>query len=428
MAESNEARPMTADIEDDRRVVVISSDCHAGGSILDYKPYLESKWHAAFDEWAKAFYDPWAEVEKDLGTQNVGVASLNDPVNWDNPARQKGLESDGVVAEVVFPNTVPPFFPTGVISVGPPQTREEYEHRWAGLRAHNRWLKDFCDVLPGRRAGVAQLLLNNVEDAVKEVEWIKEAGLKGGVLLPGDHTTGQTVALYYPKYDPIWEVCAELDVPVHRHSSFSGDMSSEDNSAAAAAVTVMESPFYWHRGLAHLIFSGVFERFPKLKYILTEQGAGWVPAHLAQLDAFYKGAKEPGTIRNKFAGDAVAALPKLPSEYFAEHCYLGASAMMPAECERRYDIGVDRIMWGTDFPHAEGTYPYSRAALSFTFDGVPFDEMISMLGGQAAKIYGFDYEFLQGVANSIGPTRREMKAAALKPPNYPNETVCGVFA
>ena len=94
------------------------------------------------------------------------------------------LEADGVVAEVLFPNTIPPFFPSGNL-VAPQPSAEEYEQRWAGLKAHNRWMVDFCQEAPGRRAGIAQIMLNDVDDAVGEIRWAKDAGLTGGILLPG---------------------------------------------------------------------------------------------------------------------------------------------------------------------------------------------------------------------------------------------------
>ena len=93
--------------------------------------------------------------------------------NWDSAARQRELEDDGVVAEVLFPNTIPPFFPSSNLLLRPP-TKDEYALRWAGLRAHNRWMVDFCHDTPGRRAGIAQILLNDIDDAVAEVEWAAE--------------------------------------------------------------------------------------------------------------------------------------------------------------------------------------------------------------------------------------------------------------
>ena len=96
------------------------------------------------------------------------------------------MEADGVVAEVIFPNTIPPFFPAvSLVNQAPPANAGDLDRRWAGLQAHNRWLADFCADAPGRRAGIAQIMLHDVDAAVAEVRWAKEHGLTGGVLLPG---------------------------------------------------------------------------------------------------------------------------------------------------------------------------------------------------------------------------------------------------
>ena len=97
--------------------------------------------------------------------------------------RNSQQEADGIVGEVVFPNTVPPFFPSFVLFAKPPEP-EDYEHRLAGVRAHNRWLLDWCNEFPERRAGIGQIFLNDIDDAIDDVSWIKENGLRGGILLP----------------------------------------------------------------------------------------------------------------------------------------------------------------------------------------------------------------------------------------------------
>ena len=102
--------------------------------------------------------------------------------NWDDELRNGQLEADGIVGEVVFPNTVPPFFPSFVLFARPPKP-DEYEHRLAGIRAHNRWLADWCARFPERRAGIGQIFLNDVDDAIDDVRWIKEHGLRGGILI-----------------------------------------------------------------------------------------------------------------------------------------------------------------------------------------------------------------------------------------------------
>ena len=78
---------------------------------------------------------------------------------------------------------MPPFFPSFVLFARPPKP-EDYEHRLAGIHAHNRWLVDFCARFPERRAGIGQIFLNDIDDAIEDAKWIKEHGLRGGVLLP----------------------------------------------------------------------------------------------------------------------------------------------------------------------------------------------------------------------------------------------------
>ena len=211
--------------------VLISTDCHAGADLWDYKPYLERRWHDEFDAWASSFEDAWGQVDPD-SDYKVGVASFLSPISWDSARRREMLEAQGVVAEVLFPNTAQPFYPSGALTAPGPRSRDEYDHRWAGVQAHNRWLRDFCDEAPGRRLGLVQLFLDDLDAAIEEVRWAKDVGLKG-VLLPPDHHLGIT-NLYYADLDPLWAICAELEMPVHRHANApSSDEGGEASRAAA---------------------------------------------------------------------------------------------------------------------------------------------------------------------------------------------------
>ena len=154
------------------RYTVISADTHAGGSHEMYREYLEAKYVDQFDAWREAYRNPFS----DLGDERRFR-------NWDDEMRNSQQNQDGVVGEVIFPNTVPPFFPGFVLFARPPKP-DEYELRLAGIRAHNRWLVDFCSRDPERRAGIGQIFLNDVDDAIEDVRWIKEHGLRGGILLP----------------------------------------------------------------------------------------------------------------------------------------------------------------------------------------------------------------------------------------------------
>src|SRR6516165_3356522 len=148
---------------DRRRQILFSTDGHAGADLLGYKPYLEQRYLDAFDAWASGFHDVWAE-NSDQGrdpNHRIGVASAAAPVNWDAGQRLTLLDSQGITAEVLFPNTAPPFYPSGAITAPGPRSAEEYELRGAGIRAHNRWLADFCRLAPDRWAGFAQIFLDD---------------------------------------------------------------------------------------------------------------------------------------------------------------------------------------------------------------------------------------------------------------------------
>ena len=397
--------------------VLISSDCHAGADLRDYKPYLEQRWHEEFDAWAANYFDPWADIDAE-SEWKAGVSSFMSPLNWDSNRRLEALETEGIVAEVVFPNTVPPFFPNGLLAAPGPRTADEYDRRWAGIQAHNRWLKDFCDDAPGRRFGVAQLFIDNVDDAVAEIRWAKEAGLRQA-LLPSDHHL-KLHNLYYGSLEPIWSVCEELDMPIGRHGSVVGSDAEPDSIDAAHAIGVLETLYFGQRSLAQLILSGVFERHPNLKFVFTELGAGaWYANAMAALDGFCIGAKAEGTIINMFAGNAVAELSLSPSEYCARQVYLGASVTSEV-LEIHHRIGLDGLMWGADFPHHEGTAPYTKEALRGALSASPEDEVRQLLAGNAADLYGADLEFLQNVADVVGPTVEEV-ASPLLPEEVPDD-------
>jgi predicted TIM-barrel fold metal-dependent hydrolase len=406
---------MPVDSSSGKRYVLISSDCHAGADLLDYKPYLEKRWHDEFDAWAASYFDPWADIDTE-SEWKAGVSSFMSPLNWDSNKRLEALETEGIVAEVIFPNTVPPFFPNGLLAAPGPRTSEEYERRWSGIKAHNRWLKDFCDEAPGRRFGVAQLFIDDVDDAVQEIRWAKDAGMRQ-VLLPSDHHL-KLYNLYYASLEPIWSVCEELDMPIGRHGSVVGSDAEPESIDAAHAVGVLETTFFGHRTLGQLILSGVFERHPNLKFVFTELGAGmWYANAIDGLDRFCHGAKIDGMIVNMFAGKAVEKLSMLPSEYGNRNVWFGA-AVPPDVLEIHRELGLDKLMWGADFPHHEGTAPYTTEVLRATLSSAPENEVRQILGGNAAALYGADVELLQSVADEVGPAVEEI-ASPLQPDAFP---------
>ena len=409
---------------DGERYTVISADCHGGGDIPDYRPYLERALLDEFDAWRSTFDNPYDDL-RDRDADR----------NWDHDRRLAELEADGVVAEVVFPNTVPPFFPKPSLVAQPPgATAGDLDLRWAGLHAHNRWLADFCAAAPGRRAGIAQIMLHDVDRAVAEVRWAREAGLTGGVLLPGAPPGSGIPPLYAPDYEPLWAVCEELAMPLNHHS---GSATPDYGPYPEAKVMFLLEVTWWaHRTLWHLIFAGVLDRHPDLQVVFTEQGTAWLPEQLATLDYYHQRMSAtadppPGQEVSQeqiFGAEVTAGLSLRPSEYFARQCHVGSSFVRPHEVAMRHEVGVDKIMWGSDYPHREGCWPFSHEHLRLAFAGVERDEVAAMVGGNAAAVYGFDLDALAPVAARIGPRVDEV-AVPLPPEEIPIEALrCPTFA
>jgi len=167
-----------------------------------------------------------------------------------------------------------------------PPSEADYDRRFAGVQAHNRWVADFCTAAPGRRAGVIQVFVNRLEDALAEITWAAgHVNLFGGILLPSIPPGSPLPPLYDPHYDPLWRLCEEVGAVINIHAG--SGLPDYGELEIARAIMLVEVPWFSHRPLWHLIFGGVFERFPDLKVALTEQGVAWLPRGLETLDWFY---------------------------------------------------------------------------------------------------------------------------------------------
>jgi len=375
--------------DDDRPYIVITADTHAGAAVDAYRDYLDPAERSEFDTWRIRYRNP--------SPKHVGGKKTK---NWVSVERLADLQRDGVVGEVVFPNTVPPFYDTA-FHVAPPPTPEQYRSWRAGTRAHNRWLADFCAEEPVRRAGIGLIHLNDIDDAIADVAWIARHGLRGGVLLPLPSPSDVHLPpLNHPGYDRLWAVIQDHDLVINQHSG-QGSPSYCDGQGAKA-LWALEMPFFVQRGFTHLIMGGVFERFPKLRYILTESGCAWAPALMKRLDAMYV-AWKAGAI-GEIDTTRDPALKELPSFYARRNCWYGASFPAPRDIDGRHVVGVDKILWGNDYPHYEGCFPYSRENMRFALSGLDSTEVRMILGENAAQLYGFDLASLRPAAEAAGIT------------------------
>ena len=387
------------------RHLVISSDCHAGLPPERYRDYVDPKYRDAFDvalpiqieETRKAarkflvadFNQEW---RKGIEPELTGA--------WDGDVRNRVLDADGISGEILFPDGItemnmPPFGAGISLPTDPPVVPEL---QWAGARAHNRWLAEFCAMAAERRAGVAvaPICWDDVGRSLEELAFAADHGLKG-VLIPS--RWGRQPPYHDPRYDPVWEACQDRGLVVHLHS---GAAPMEDYGEHAGMMGIYISEVVWWsvRPMWFLIWGGVFERFPRLRLAITESTTVWVPETLQLLDFRYEETHYAAKL-----GDYRSHLSMKPSDYFRRNVFLGASCMPRREAELRHAIGVLNIMWGSDYPHPEGTWPTTREQMLETFRGLPHDEVAAMLGGNAARVYGFDVEKLLPLAARIGPEK-----------------------
>ncbi len=391
------------------RYLVISSDCHAGLPNLEYRDYLESKYHDAFDDFMvqrtairtqgnimgnTEFEEEW------FGENEEGLRGA-----WNAARRDAELDGDGVAGEVIFPDadavTGGASAPFGA-GLGM-SFAEDPELLLAGARAHNRWLADLCNDSPERRAGVAVVpIIADVDAAVAEIARARESGLRGGILIASMWNEGP--GYHERRYDSIWAACQDLEMPVHTHSG-AAPRSDYGTGPGFIGMYVAEVRWWTTRPLWFLLHSGVFERYPGLRYAITECGCFWAADLLWTMDSTY--SREQGGAQ-KLAADAYSHLSLRPSDYFDRNCAIGAASTKRRELARRFEIGVGNIMWGNDFPHPEGTWPHTRKALAEAFWDIPADDTAAILGLNAAEFYGFDTEALAPLVDRIGPTPEEL--------------------
>lgn len=394
---------------------IISADTHAGGSHAQYREYLDPAFVDEFDAWRDKYRNPY----KDLKDTDLRIR------NWDSERRWQDQEADGVVAEVVFPNTIPPFFPSFVL-FAPPPSDEDYPRRLAGIRAHNRWLADFVAECPERRAGIGQIFLNDIDDAIDDVRWIREHGLRGGVLIPNIPPDVKWIKpLHHPDYDRLWAVCEELEVPVSSHGGTGAPEYAKTPSSAV--LMIAEVPFYSQRPLQQLLLGGVFQRFPNLRFVITESGCAWVPQLLKRLDYLLAGIRKNGAIGElRFSEDMV--LPLSATEYFTRNVWVGVSQPTPEDARTALSFTNGHFMWGSDYPHDEGTGPFTREHLRQLFHATPETELRAFLGGNAARLYDFDLSALAPLARRFGPTVEQIATPLDTLPEHPNEALLKAVA
>jgi predicted TIM-barrel fold metal-dependent hydrolase len=392
------------------RLFLASADGHVGIPTPAYRDYLDPGYRAEFDDFLAEFKQRWSPSEPtsvldpsawDWWRGNERYESGGIDSLWDPTRRLKEIEEDGIAVEVLFADdqneNTAPWLGGGLVQVG---LNKEYspELRMAGARAYNRWLAEFCAAERDRFLGVIAIpTLGDVDAAVAEVRRAHADGLRHAVLLPLDYEP----LVHHPKNEPFWDVCSELDLTVAAHL---GDGSPHwvGDDDWGFAIIIMETFFMAHRPLWCMVFGGVLERHPDLRVVFTEQGADWVPATIMQMDGIAQG--------RIWRSAHEKPLPHLPSELFQRQCFVANSIMTRRDIDMREAIGLDLLIWGSDFGHHEGQWPNTRTRMRGLFDGVPADDVRKIVGDNFLRAYPVDRARYDPIVEQIGPTAADLAA------------------
>ncbi len=382
------------------RLLMVSSDCHASPRIAAYEEFMESRYHGELKSYAEAL------AQKSLSTTDLRAQGNKKDARGrtpeeieeenrrrkhfatDLPARIAPLEADGFVSEVLFPdggaNNQIPFAGLFGNPAGFPT-----ELHAAALRAHNRWAT--ATATPEQQVGLGLVPLHDPDYAVAQVEGMRNQILRG-VLVIWDGMDPAYPGLDDARLDRFWAACVDAGLPVHFHFGSGAPAFYADARKLIQPALMFETVWWSHRPLWHLILGGVAERHPGLKVVFAETRYDWVPRVLQYIDWEWEGGK-------------LAHLPMKPSLYWARQFYVGATTPSLIEHGLRHELGVDRCMYGTDFPHVSSPWGISTEFLQATLrpSGYTESETRAFLGGIAADLYGLDTARLRPIADRVGP-------------------------
>ncbi len=292
--------------------------------------------------------------------------------------RLKEQDQDGVAGEILFTSASNLTFWRGI------RNDEAY---LAVVRAYNEFLaEEYCAAHRERLVAMGAIPTHSVDAAVKELEYCANAGLKGVMLnaFPSgrSYPSSQDDRFYAAALD--WNTALTVHVGMQLPDGplFNYDKQPDEAAFGGDPIRVL-TRFGGSSGLnaVQLLLSGVFDRYPKLQIYWAETQVGWLPYFYQQLDDVYKRSR---SWMERYFG--LKPLREEPSRYFRQHFYWGF-IYDPIGVRLRGEIGVDRIMWGNDFPHSAGDWPHSRRVIGEMFAGVAEDERRKMLGGNAARFF-----------------------------------------
>jgi len=367
----------TARVDDPDKYLMVSADTHANEPADLWAKRIEPEYRDRIPRIeTDAKGDMWNVVEGYRPTK-IRIAAMVGQDKERNGSgatiegRQADHKRDGIDAEVIFPNK-------GLAMWATPDP----VFAMAQCRVWNTWAWEFYGPNNDTMSPMAALGTGDIPGTLAEIERVAKLGFRG-LTLPckpifGSHDVDDP-NYNLPMYDPMWALLEEVNLPITFHVSTGRDPRASKGNGGAVINYVSHSLSPTIEPMANLCSSGVLERFPKIKFALIEAGIGWIPWALEAMDEAYR--KHHFWVRPKMQG--------LPSDYFKQH---GAAAFQedPVGLALVEQFGLtDNMMWANDYPHHEGTWPHSAAAIERTMSGIGEETRAKILGLNANRVFDF---------------------------------------
>ena len=286
--------------------------------------------------------------------------------------RLRDMDRDGIDVELSFPNK-------GVSAWATPDP----VFSQAMCRVWNDWSMEQYGGHPDRMVPAAAIAPGDLEGAIAEVQRVAAMGHRCLTLPnrpvwgPGD---GSELNYNLPDFDPLWAAIEEVDLPITLHISTGKDPRGARGNGGAVINYAVHALGQSLEPVANFCSSGVLDRFPKLRIATIEAGIGWVPWALTAMDEAY----------HKHHMFAFPKLDLLPSEHYRRSFYASFGEDPPGlALAREFDL-TKNYMWANDYPHQEGTWPHSAAAIERTMGGLTDDERAAVLGLNGARFLGIE--------------------------------------
>ena len=313
---------------------------------------------------------------------DIAAGFSDRPGGSDPNARLDEMAVDGVSAEVLYPSLALRLF-----SLEPPALQAEC------LQTYNDWLADYVSVSPQRLVGIGQVCTYDIDLAVKEVERCRGRGFGGIQIWQSPHPR---LPFSGDHYEPLWEACAALSLPVSLHILTGYDASQEMFRQSIDVrdmqvreilkMSVSQKLLSATESLIDLLFTGVLDRHPALQLVVVENEVAWLPFFVDQCDYYINRFRQPGG----------GAPPRKVSEYLGEQVF----ATFFRDPNARWAIeslGSDPFMWSNDYPHANSTWPHSREVIAGQLGTLDQQRFDSVTFGNVCNLYGLPVNELEGI-------------------------------